>query len=91
MPEFLRNKSVLVFLKRAGNNYSVAGLFQGKYDIEYGEVKERNGKRTSIDKFISRIEAAKPAPTKSPETPGFGLMTGFLGLLVGQYILKRLT
>ncbi len=69
MPEFSKNESMLVFLKRAGNNYSVAGLFQGKYDIEYGEVIERNGKRTSIDKFISRIEAAEPAPIAGTETP----------------------
>ncbi len=34
VPEFTKNETVLVFLKKAGSEFSVAGLVQGKYIVE---------------------------------------------------------
>lgn len=94
MPEFSKNESVLVFLKRAGNDYTVAGLIQGKYNIEKGEVVGIGGNKTSMDEFIRRIEAAKllptvTAPAKTQAVPGFAGIAGFMGLLTVRRMMKR--
>ncbi len=81
-------------MKRSGNDYTVAGLLQGKYNIVQGEVVEIGGNRTSMDEFIRRIEAAKllptaAAPAKTPAVPGFAIISGFLGLLAALRMLTK--
>ncbi len=93
-PTFTKNETVLVFLKRAGRDFSVMGWAQGKYIVENGEVRGISGEKTSLDDFIRQIGDALPlsssaAPMKTPETPGFEAIIGFMGLLVARHLLMR--
>ena len=94
VPTFTKNETVLVFLKRAGREFSVVGWAQGKHIVENGEVRGISGEKTSLDDFIRQIKDALPlsssaAPIKSPETPGFEAIIGFMGLLVARHLLMR--
>ncbi|MDD5615842.1 MAG: hypothetical protein PHH85_06525 [Candidatus Methanoperedens sp.] len=60
MPEFSKNESVLVFLKKAGREFNVAGLVQGKYIVENGEVRDISGEKVSLKDFLRRVEDAIP-------------------------------
>ncbi len=86
-PAFTKNETVLVFLNRSGNEYSVAGWAQGKYIIEEGSIRSGWDNRTEpLENFIQRIrdaistqKATMPAATKG--MPGFEALFGILGLL----------
>ncbi|VVB55941.1 Uncharacterised protein [uncultured archaeon] len=88
-PDFTKNEKVLVFLKKAGREFSVAGWAQGKYIVENEEVLDRSGEKVSLKDFLRRVEdaipqqdAATPAAQASPESPGFGVLMALTGLLV---------
>ncbi len=51
VPVFTKNETVLVFLKRAGREFSVVGWVQGKYIVENGEVRGISGEKTSLDEY----------------------------------------
>jgi hypothetical protein len=94
VPVFTKNEKVLVFLKRAGREFSVVGWAQGKYTIENGEVRGIGGERTPLDDFLHQIGNALPpsssaTPVKTPEAPGFEALVGFLGLLTVRRMLTR--
>jgi hypothetical protein len=87
-PVFTKNETVLVFLKKAGREFSVAGLVQGKYIVENGEVRDISDEKVSLKDFLRRVEdaispqdAATPAAQVSPEAPGFGMAIGIVGVL----------
>lgn len=87
-PVFINNENVLVFLKKAGDEFIVAGLVQGKYNVENDEVLDRSGEKVSLNDFLRRVEdaipqqdAATPAAQASPEAPGFGMVIGIAGIL----------
>lgn len=89
IPEFTKNETVLVFLKKAGREFSVVGWVQGKYIVENENVRDLSGEKTSLKDFLRRIEdaippqdAATPAAQASPEAPGFEMIFGILGILV---------
>ncbi len=95
MPEFSKNESVLVFLKKAGREFSVAGLVQGKYIVENEEVRNISGEKVSLKDFLGRVEdaipqqdAATPAAQASPEAPGFGMVIWIVGVLAIWQILS---
>ena len=92
-PDFTKNEKVLVFLKKAGREFSVAGWAQGKYIVENEEVREISGEKVSLKDFLRRVEDAMPpqdaaTPVRtpsvqaSPESPGFGVLMALTGLLV---------
>ncbi len=92
-PDFRKNEKVLVFLKKAGREFSVAGWAQGKYIVENEEVREISGEKVSLKDFLRRVEDAMPpqdavTPVRtpsvqaSPESPGFGVLMALTGLLV---------
>jgi len=60
MPEFSKNESVLVFLKKAGREFSVAGLVQGKYIVENEEVRDISGEKVPLKDFLRSVEKAIP-------------------------------
>jgi hypothetical protein len=39
-PVFIKNETVMVFLKKAGREFRIAGLVQGKYIVENEEVRD---------------------------------------------------
>ncbi len=59
-PIFTKNEKVLVFLKKAGRDFRVAGLVQGKYIVENGEVRDISGEKVSLKDFLRRVEDAIP-------------------------------
>ncbi|VVB97131.1 Uncharacterised protein [uncultured archaeon] len=92
VPVFTKNETVLVFLKKAGHEFSVVGWAQGKYIVEKGEVRDLKGEKTSMNDFLRRIvdamslpDAATPAKTSA--APGFEIIPGFLGLLAVRRML----
>jgi hypothetical protein len=94
-PIFTKNETVLVFLKKAGREFSVAGLAQGKYIVENEEVLDRSGEKVSLKDFLRRVEdaiplqdAVTPTAQASPEAPGFEMVFGILGVLTIWQILS---
>jgi len=94
-PVFTKNEKVLVFLKKAGREFSVAGLVQGKYIIENEEVRDINGDKVSLKDFLRRVEdaippqdAATPTAQASPEASGFEVVLGIIGVLAIWQILS---
>jgi len=92
-PDFTKNEKVLVFLKKAGREFSVAGWAQGKYIVENEDVRDISGEKVSVKDFLRRVEDAKPsqdavtpvrtqAAQASPEAPGFGIILAVTSLLV---------
>ncbi len=95
VPEFTKNETVLVFLKKAGREFSVAGLVQGKYIVENEEVRDISGEKTSLRDFLRRVEDAIPpqdavtqAAQASPEVSGFEMVIGMVGILAIWQILS---
>ena len=83
---------MLVFLKKNGDELSVAGLVQGKYIVENGEVRDISGEKVSLKNFSRRIEDAIPphdavtpvrtqAAQASPVMIGFEVVFGISGFL----------
>lgn len=93
VPVFTKNETVLVFLKKAGREFSVVGWAQGKYIVENEEVRDISGEKTSLKDFLRRVEdaipeeAATPAAQASPEAPGFEMVLGVMGVLALWWIL----
>jgi hypothetical protein len=92
-PGFTKNEKVLVFLKKAGREFRVAGLVQGKYIVENEELRDRSGEKVSLNDFLRRVEDAIPpqdavtpirtqAAQASLEAPGFGVILAVTSLLV---------
>ena len=92
-PVFTKNEKVLVFLKKAGREFSVAGWAQGKYIVENEEVLDRSGEKVSLKDFLRRVEDAMPpqdavtpvrtqAAQGSQEAPGFSVILAITILLV---------
>lgn len=88
-PIFTKNEKMLVFLKKAGREFSVVGLVQGEYILENEEVRDISGEKVSLKDFLRRVEdaippqdAATPTAQASPEAPGFGVILAVTGLLV---------
>lgn len=99
VPVFTKNEKVLVFLKKAGREFSVAGLVQGKYIVENEEVRDISGEKVSLKDFLRRVEDAippqnaatpvrTPAAQASPEAPGFEVILGIIGVLAVWLMLK---
>jgi len=95
-PDFTKNEKVLVFLKKAGREFSVAGWAQGKYIVENEDVRDISGEKVSLKDFLRRVEDAMPpqdvvTPTAqaSPEAPGFEVVFGILGVLAVWWRLKK--
>jgi len=91
-PVFTKNEKVLVFLKKAGREFSVAGWAQGKYIVENEDVRDISGEKVSLKDFLRRVEDAMPpqdavtpvrtqAEQASPEVPGFEVFFGIIGIL----------
>ncbi len=56
-PQFREGEEVFLFLRKKLPLFSVAGLFQGKYTIEEGRVKNGIlGLEVPLDSFISQIK-----------------------------------
>ncbi|VVB84638.1 Uncharacterised protein [uncultured archaeon] len=99
VPVFAKNETVLVFLKHAGSEFSVAGWVQGKYIVENENVRDLSGEKTSLKEFLRRIEDAipedavtpvrTPAAQVSPEAPGFEIVLGIIGVLAVWRGLKK--
>lgn len=92
VPVFTKNETVLVFLKRAGREFSVVGWVQGKYIVENGEIRDLKGEKTILNDFLRRIEDVMlvpdiATPTKIQAAPGFEAILGFLGLLAVHRLL----
>jgi len=88
-PVFTKNETVLVFLKKTGREFSVAGSVQGKYILENEEVSNISGEKVSLQDFLRRVEdaippqdAATPVAQARPEAPGFGVILAVTSLLV---------
>ncbi len=88
VPEFTKNETVLVFLKKAGREFSVAGWAQGKFTVENEDVRDISGEKVSLKDFLRRVEdaippqdAATPEAQASAEAPGFGMIFGIIGVL----------
>lgn len=82
-PVFAKNEKVLVFLKKAGREFSVAGWVQGKYVVENDEVHDISGEKISLKDFLRRVEdAPQDVVAANPEAPGFGVLLALTGLLV---------
>jgi hypothetical protein len=94
VPVFTKNETVLVFLKRAGQEFSVVGWAQGKYIVENGEVRGISGEKTSLDDFLRRIKDAMSlpdaTPTKTQAAPEFEAILGFLGLFAVHRLLVKI-
>lgn len=95
-PFFTKNEKVLVFLKKAGREFSVAGWAQGKYIVENEDVRDISGEKVSLKDFLRRVEDAIPphdtvTPTSqaSPEAPGFGMVIGIIGVLAIWWRLNK--
>ena len=99
-PVFTKNEKVLVFLKKTGREFSVAGLVQGKYIVENEEVRDINGEKVPLKDFLRHVEDEIPpqdvvtpvrtqAAQASPEAPGFDMVFGILGVLAVVAGIKR--
>jgi len=93
-PEFTKNENVLVFLKKAGSEFSVTGWVQGKYNVENENVRDISGEKIPLEDFLSRIDNAIPpqdaaAPARTPAAPGFGLVLWVMGVLAVWRRLKK--
>ncbi|MCX9025649.1 MAG: hypothetical protein OIN85_06075 [Candidatus Methanoperedens sp.] len=99
-PVFTKNEKVLVFLKKAGREFSVAGWAQGKYIVENEEVRDISGEKISLKDFLRSVEDAMPpqdavtpvrtqAAQASPEAPGFEVVLGSIGVLAMWWRLKK--
>ena len=97
---FTKNEKVLVFLKKAGHEYSVAGWAQGKYIVENADVRDISGEKVSLKDFLRRVEDAMPpqdavTPVRtqvaqaSHEAPGFEVVFGISGVLAVWWRLKK--
>lgn len=99
VPDFTKNETVLVFLKQAGDEFSVVGWIQGKYIVEDEYVRDLSDEKTSLKEFLRRVEDAMPeyavTPVRtpevqtSPEAPGFEMILGILGILAVWRRLKK--
>ncbi len=99
VPVFEENETVLVFLKQAGDEFSVVGWVQGKYMVENEYVRDLSGEKTSLKELLHRIEDAipedaatpvrTPAAQTSPEAPGFEIIFGIIGVLTMWWRLKK--
>lgn len=93
VPLFTKNETVLVFLKKEGNEFSVAGWAQGKYIVENESVRDISGEKVSLEEFLRHVEnaipedIATPATQASPEAPGFEVFFGVMGVLAVWWIL----
>ncbi|MFZ3060661.1 MAG: hypothetical protein WA102_13115 [Candidatus Methanoperedens sp.] len=92
VPVFTKNEKVLVFLKRAGSEFSVAGWAQGKYIVENESVRDISGEKVALKDFLRRIGDVMPVPdvatpTKTQAAPGFEAIPGLLGLLAVHRLL----
>ena len=68
-PVFTENEKVLVFLKKAGCEFRVAGWAQGKYIIENEEVLDRSGEKVSLNDFLRRFDdALQKGEIRLPDT-----------------------
>src|SRR5659263_111234 len=47
-PDFTKNEKVLVFLKKAGREFSVVGWVHGKYIVETEDVRDISGEKVSL-------------------------------------------
>ncbi len=91
-PIFMDDEQVLVFLKKSGDDFSVVGLDQGKYNLKNGILTGRSGAKTPLNEFLRQIDDTMtlldiPKPD-TPETPGFEIITGFIALLSMLYVLN---
>ncbi|MFZ2411930.1 MAG: PGF-CTERM sorting domain-containing protein [Candidatus Methanoperedens sp.] len=93
-PLFTKNETVLVFLKKEGNEFSVAGWAQGKYIVENESVRDISGENVSLQDFLRRIDDAIPpqdaaTPVRTPEAPGFEMVFGIIGVLAVWFVLRE--
>ena len=93
-PTFLKDETVLVFLKKSGKEYSVVGMSQGKYTLKNGVLTGQGGEETQLKEFLRQIEAVVPQQESSmqPKTqraPGFDAIAGFSGLIAVRRIMKN--
>lgn len=99
VPIFTKNEKVLVFLKKAGREFSVVGWVQGKYIVENENVHDISGEKTSLKDFLRRINDSippqdavtpvrTPAAQANPQAPGFEVVFGVLGVLAVWLMLK---
>lgn len=99
VPDFTKNETVLVFLKQAGDEFSVVGWIQGKYIVEDEYVRDLSDEKTSLKEFLRRVEDAMPenavTPIRTPEVqaipgaPGFEVIFGVTGVLAIWWRIKR--
>lgn len=92
-PTFLKDETVLVFLKKSGKEYNVVGMSQGKYTLKNGVLTGLEGERTQLKDFLSQIEAVTPQQdssmqTKTQKAPGFGMIAGLSGLIAVRRMMK---
>ncbi len=93
-PTFLKDETVLVFLKKSGKEYRVVGLSQGKYTLKNGVLTGQEGEVIQLKEFLRQIEAVVPQQESSmqPKTqraPGFDAIAGFSGLIAVRRIMKN--
>ncbi len=92
-PTFLKDQTVLVFLKKSGKEYSVVGLSQGEYTLKNGVLAGQNGDEIKLKEFLSQIEAVVPQQessmqNKTQKAPGFEVIAGFSGLIAVRRMMK---
>jgi hypothetical protein len=93
-PTFLKDQTVLVFLKKSGKEYNVVGLSQGEYTLKNGVLTGQNGSEgIKLKEFLSQIEAMVPQQessmqNKTQKAPGFEVITGFSGLIAVRRMIK---
>jgi hypothetical protein len=90
---FIKNETMLVFLKKNGREFRVVGLVQGKYIVENEDVRDISSEKVSLKDFLRRVEDAIPpqdavTPVRTPaaqgsqEAPGFSVILAVTILLV---------
>jgi hypothetical protein len=92
-PTFLKDQTVLVFLKKSGKEYSVVGLSQGEYTLKNGVLTGQKGEEIKLKDFLSQIEAVVPQQessmqTKTQKAPGFEVFAGLSGLIAVRRMMK---
>ncbi|VVB91566.1 Uncharacterised protein [uncultured archaeon] len=93
-PTFLKDQTVLVFLKKSGKEYSVVGLSQGEYTLKNGVLTGQNGgEEIKLKDFLSQIESVVPQQessmqTKTRKAPGFEMIAGLSGLIAARRMTK---
>lgn len=92
-PTFLKDETVLVFLKKSGKEYNVVGMSQGKYTLKNGVLTGLEGERTQLKDFLGQIEAVTPQQdssiqTEAQKTPGFEMIAGLSGLIAVRRMMK---